>query len=289
MGDVRFVDNEGVRIAYEVDGASGPWLVLQHGLGYDRRDWGVVLEPLTAACRVLRLDTRGIGDSDAPTTPWTVGDMADDLRAVLDDAGIDRATIVGASLGGAVVQELTCRHPERVERLILMAPLIADRALYPGSAVSRTTDHALVDGREALSALLAGADPAEVIDPDQVRRNVAVALSPATVRERPELVDRIVAHRAAKPFPPAGWMGQDFAGSGYRYTAQLPDLDVAILVIQGTDDRVVNPAVADVLEERWPDAHVVRLDGRGHLPHWEDPDRMASLLTTWAVSGEVAS
>jgi pimeloyl-ACP methyl ester carboxylesterase len=109
------------------------------------------------------------------------------------------------------------------------------------------------------------------------------------VGERPELVDRIVALRAAKPFAPAGWIGQDFAGSGYRYTASLPDLDLPVLVLQGTDDRVVNPAVADVLEARWPHAKVVRLDGLGHLPHWEDPERIASLLTAWAVSGEVAS
>lgn len=289
MGEVRFADSRGVRIAYEIDGDAGPWLVLQHGLGYHRTDWEPVIDGLAARCRVVRIDPRGAGDSDVPPAPWTIADVAADLLAVVDDVGIDRGVVVGMSQGGGVVQEFADAHPDRVERLVMCAPLIGERALYPDTVVTPTTDHALVDGRGTLRALVAGADPADVLDLAQMRRNVAAALAPATERDRPELIDHIFALRAAKPVSPAGWLAQDFAGAAYRYTADIPDLSMPVLVLHGTEDRVVSPAVADVLEKRLSDIRVVRLEGLGHLPHWEVPERFVDLLTTFALDGTVAA
>ena len=106
------------RIAWERHGAGEP-LLLVHGLGYARWGWEPVLPGLAERFDVLLFDNRGIGESDAPPGPYTVAELAGDAVAVLDEAGVERAHVVGTSLGGMVAQELALAHPGRVDRLVL--------------------------------------------------------------------------------------------------------------------------------------------------------------------------
>lgn len=278
MAEIRSVTRDGVRIVYEVRDGDGPWLVLVHGLGYDRRDWEVVADGLAGRCRLVLIDNRGVGDSDVPPTPWTVEDMADDVAAVLADLGLTDVCVLGASLGGAIVQSLAHRHPQRVGRVVLCCPLVSERATFPEATIPPGTDHNLVDGRHALRTL--------DIDPELPRRNVAWALAPATVETRPELVDRILELRLAKPVTPAGWLAQDLAGASWRYCADIPDLTQPVLLLHGTEDRVVAPRASELLAARWPDARLVLLEGAGHLMWWEQPERFVAEVTAFAA-GEV--
>src|SRR4051794_4558328 len=111
-----------VRIAWEATG-SGPPLLLVHGLGYGRWGWEPIVERLAGRFEVVTVDNRGIGGSDAPPGPYRTRVMAEDLVKVLDDAGLDRVSVVGTSLGGMIAQELALRHPERVDRLVLAATI----------------------------------------------------------------------------------------------------------------------------------------------------------------------
>jgi pimeloyl-ACP methyl ester carboxylesterase len=96
-------DSQGVRIGYEVRGDGEP-LVLVHGLAYDRAGWGRLPDLLAERYRVVLLDNRGVGESDEPAGPYAVAQMADDVVAVLDDAGIARTNLFGVSLGGYIAQ-----------------------------------------------------------------------------------------------------------------------------------------------------------------------------------------
>jgi pimeloyl-ACP methyl ester carboxylesterase len=107
-----------VRIAWEERGSGEPLLLIQ-GLGYARWGWEPVVGPLAERHRVLFFDNRGIGESDKPAGPYTARLMADDALQVLDEAGVGRAHVVGASLGGMVAQELAVLAPERVGKLVL--------------------------------------------------------------------------------------------------------------------------------------------------------------------------
>ncbi|MBW3620310.1 MAG: alpha/beta fold hydrolase, partial [Actinobacteria bacterium] len=101
-----------VGIAYEVHTGAGrdaPWVVLVHGLGYARWGWEPVAGRLAERYRLVLLDNRGIGGSDAPPGPYTTAELAGDVLAVLDDAGVDRAALVATSLGGMIAQELAIR------------------------------------------------------------------------------------------------------------------------------------------------------------------------------------
>ncbi len=96
-----------------------PWLVLIQGMGFDRFGWAPVLPKLQRHFRLVLVDNRASGLSDRSAGVFAVADMAGDIIAVLDAAGIRRAHVMGASLGGMVAQEVAVAHPERVDGLVL--------------------------------------------------------------------------------------------------------------------------------------------------------------------------
>jgi pimeloyl-ACP methyl ester carboxylesterase len=109
----RYARGGELRIAYELRGKlrwRRPWLVLIQGMGLDRSGWGPVLRKLRRHFRLVLVDNRGSGRSGLPATSLDVAGMAADVVAVLDEAGIRRAHVMGASLGGMVAQELAVDH-----------------------------------------------------------------------------------------------------------------------------------------------------------------------------------
>jgi len=105
-------------ISHDVTG-SGPSALLIHAGVADRRMWDPQLPAIARGHRVVRVDLRGFGDSPLPPDPY---DHVTDIITLLEDIGVDRTAVVGASFGGLVAQELARRHPERIERLLLLCP-----------------------------------------------------------------------------------------------------------------------------------------------------------------------
>lgn len=108
----------GVELRVEEAG-SGPPLLLIMGLGASLETWIAQRDAFTARHRVIMFDNRGAGESDCPPPPWTVPDMAADAIGVLDALGIERAHVLGVSMGGMIAQEVAIRWPERVERMVV--------------------------------------------------------------------------------------------------------------------------------------------------------------------------
>jgi 3-oxoadipate enol-lactonase len=253
-----------VRIAWERHGRGAP-LLLIHGLGYARWGWEPVLPGLAERFDVVLFDNRGIGESDAPPGPYTAAELADDAIQALDEAGVDRAHVVGTSLGGMVAQELALGYPDRVDRLVLACTT-------PGGPNA----HPMPQQTVALMAEAATLEPAVAL-----RRFVENALAPATVAEHPELVDRILAHRIATAQDPVAWAAQAAAGATFDAFERLGALAAPALVQHGDEDVVVDPRNADLLVELLPDAHLERLPGTGHLFFWEAPERFVSSVSAF--------
>jgi 3-oxoadipate enol-lactonase len=256
---VQHAENQGVRIAYEVRG-DGPTLLLMQGLGYARWGWGPLTSLLADRFTVLAYDNRGIGESDVPAGPYTTDDLARDAAAVLDSADVERAHVVGASLGGMAAQELALAWPERVDRLVLAC------ATPGGPDVHPLPEPTLRLMQEAPAL------PPEVA----LRRFVENALS---AEASTELADEIYGLRLANPPDPIGWQGQAEAATTFAAYDRLHGLASPTLVLQGSADAVVDPRNASLLGDRIPDARVEVLDGLGHLFFWEDPRRTARLIT----------
>ena len=253
-----------VRIAWERRG-SGPPLVLVHGLGYARWGWEPVVDGLAERFSVVLFDNRGIGESDAPRSPYTVAEMAADTLGVLDEAGLEQTHVLGTSLGGMVAQELTLTAPERVERLVLACTTPGGPAAYP---MPEATVQLMVEAPSL--------EPATAL-----RRFVENALARATVVERPELVERILAHRLAAPQNPAAWQGQAAAGAAFDVDGRLGAIACPTLVLHGTADTVVDVRNAQLLGERIPHARVELLPDTGHLFFWEQPERFVASVTAF--------
>ena len=110
----------GVELYYEVHG-TGPVLLLIPGLGADTRLFAGIVPPLARTCQVVSFDPRGAGRSEKPPGPYTIEQMADDAARLLDALGIDRAVVVGYSMGGRIALSLALDHAARVRRLVLAA------------------------------------------------------------------------------------------------------------------------------------------------------------------------
>lgn len=269
---IRTARNGDVSLAYQVRddaGPGAPWTVLVHGLGYGRWGWEPVIEGLARSLRLVWFDNRGIGDSDVPAGPYTAAGMATDVRAIMDDVGADRAHVVGTSLGGMIAQELAIAHPDRIGRLVLVCTTPGGTDAYPIPAVTQQLIAELPD-----------------LAPETgLRRAVANALGPTTVENRPELVERILAHRLASPPNPDGWAAQAAAGTTYDGAGRLAEVAAPTLVVHGDHDVVIDPRNAALLARLLPDARVTRFPGCGHLLFWEEPDRFVATVLDFLERG----
>jgi 3-oxoadipate enol-lactonase len=247
-----------VRIAYELRG-EGPPLLLVHGLGYARWGWEPVVDGLARRFRVCLFDNRGIGESDVPHGPYTARAMAEDAVAVLDAAGVDRAHVLGTSLGGMIAQEVALGWPDRVEKLVLVCTTAGVQGFpMPEQTVRLFASSASLPFEEAL------------------RKFVENALAPDA---DPALVELLVQRRLANPFDMNGWRSQAGAGMGFDSLDRLGEIRTPTLAIHGTADAVIDWRNSELLAQRIPDARVELVEGGGHLFMWEQPERFVRSVT----------
>jgi 3-oxoadipate enol-lactonase len=244
-----------------------PWLVLVQGMGFDRLGWQPVLGKLAGHFRLVLMDNRGSGRSGRPAGAFAVADMVGDVVAVLDAAGIQRAHVLGASLGGMVAQELAITYPERVDGLVLACTTPGWPFAYPMPAASVR----LIAATAGMTAEAA------------VRRHIENALSPRTVRDRPQLVDRLVRLQCSWPADAGILSAQASAGARYAGRLRQARIRARTLIVHGDADTVVDPRNARLLAERIPDARLVTFPGLGHLLFWEDPDGFADAVASFLL------
>ena len=268
---MAFASNGSVRIAYTDEG-DGPPLLLVHGLAYCREGWGPAYDRLAETYRLISFDNRGVGESDAPRGPYTVASLTGDAIAVLDAAGVDRVHVVGMSLGSLVGQTLAAESPERVDRLVLV-----------GSTPGGWRAHPIP--RPFLLLLL----QAPALEREELlRRLVENGLSPRTLAERPELVETILGYRRRRAPALGPWLSQAAAGAWFGVLGRPGPIVAPTLVIHGSDDTVIDPRNALLLERSIPGAELEIFEDTGHLLFWEEPDRFVATVQRF-LSGRAAA
>ncbi|HEY5294295.1 MAG TPA: alpha/beta fold hydrolase [Gaiellaceae bacterium] len=250
-----------MKIAWQSHGSGAPVLLIQ-GLGYGGWGWDPVVPGLAERFRVLTFDNRGIGGSDKPAGPYTTAELAADALQVLDEAGVDRAHVVGASLGGMIAQELATLRAERVEKLVLCCTT-------PGGT----------DGVPMPEVTVQLFQEAATLAPDvAIRRFIENALGDGGSQE---LVDDLSARRVADPPDPVGWNAQVAAAVGF---AGVGEIAAPTLILHGTDDNVVDHRNAGVLAALIAGSHVELFAGAGHLFFWEQPDAFVRIVTEFLTT-----
>jgi 3-oxoadipate enol-lactonase len=244
-----------LQISHDVMGA-GPSVLLIHAGVADRRMWEPQLWDLAQGHRVVRVDLRGFGDSPLPPDPY---DHVTDVVTVLEDLGVDRAAVVGASFGGLVAQELARRHPERVERLLLLCP--ASALLQPDDELRAfwSREGELLESGDLGAATALNVDTwcGPESTPD-VRDLVAVmqrrAFELQTERDDLEIDE--------EPGDPA--------------TIQAP-----ALVVSGDHDLAAFRSSCAALARALPRGQLHALPWAGHLPSLERPEEAGRLMTAF--------
>ena len=243
-----FAAVNGVRLYYEWHGAEGGTpVVLVMGLGGDTTAWPFQLAALAPRHRVLVFDNRGAGRSDAPDVPYTTRGMAEDLLALLDALGVERAHLLGLSLGGAIAQEAVLAAPARFASLQLHATLGGAAPLLPGARRGRPHGAAAVRPRGLLPR------------PQRVALHAADA-SPT----QPELVELVVQRATHHPHPVAlhAYLRQTEAVLGHDTRDRLHLIRCPTLVAVGGQDLLTPPVLAEELARRIPGARLADPAGR---------------------------
>lgn len=249
----------GINLYYELHGRGEP-LVLIPGLGYDGWMWHRMIPGLAARYQVIRIDNRGVGQSDIPAGPYTAQMLAADIVGLLDALGLPKAHIMGHSMGGFIAQALVLDYPDRVDKLILSATNFGGPRHVPISA-------------EAMVVLTdMSGDPIE-----RLRRGIAVSCAPGFVEANAEFVEQWVAWRVAHPIDPTGYQAQLAIGLGLiseatAFEHRLAAVTAPTLILFGAEDKVVPPANAPLLANRIPAARVEILPNAGHFFPFETPD-----------------
>ena len=251
----------GARIYYETRGTGGPTAVLIQGLGLSSRFWFDVPDRLATGrdpWRVLTPDHRGVGRSDRPLGPYGMRTMADDVAGVLDHAGLDRAFVVGISLGGMVAQHVAIRHPSRVAGLVLLATT----AGFPHVRLPRLSALAYFLGLPLTGRL--NRDP---IDPAFAR----LLLSRKDVPRAGELLSGWPAALKTEPTSLRVFAAHFAAVLGHATGAALRQVACPTVIVSGDDDALLPAQNSRVLARLIPGAHLEIVPG-GHILPANDPE-----------------
>ena len=235
---------------------SGPDLVLIHSLGADLRLWDEVAAALATRFRVLRYDVRGHGKTTSPYGPVTIDLLRDDLRRLLDDREIERARIVGLSMGGMIAQAFAAANPERLDALVLAGTA----SEFDDGIRTAWHERAAAARRGGMAGLVE--TTVERWFPEAFRRQGGPALD----RVRSMIVSIDPEHYAA-------------AGEALEHldlTARLKNIRVRTLVAVGELDAAIPPHYSAMLRDRITGAQLLTWPGVGHCPPLQIPERFAA-------------
>jgi pimeloyl-ACP methyl ester carboxylesterase len=262
----------GERLAYVPMGdPHGTPVVLIHGYTDNARDWVPLVPYLAPQLRLILVDIRGHGQSGKPECCYTRLDFAYDIKLLLDRLHIERADIVGHSLGSIIAQTFAEFWPERTRRVVLIASSGGHR---PGSPPPKPAYDFPAEIRKLK----------EPIDPDSPFM-IAWWSSPTPVD--PDFLRR--QRRDAAAIPLRVWLAvldQGVADADLQRT--LPKLTAPTLLIWGSKDPIMEEEVRQTLREALPQAQVQIFPGLGHNPFWEDPAAVAQVMNAFLTRAPAA-
>jgi pimeloyl-ACP methyl ester carboxylesterase len=241
----------GININYKIQGRGEP-LVMIMGFAGSRAGWIFQRRAFQKYFQVITFDNRGVGSSDKPCGPYSIRMMAEDTIGLMDHLGIEKAHILGVSMGGYIAQELAINYPERVRKLVL------------GSTNAGQDE---VGGHS--SEYYRGLGLTEGCPADEWRK---IAVGKVLRTEFPLAFNGRLYKIGVAPFvniyarlmATRGVAAQFQAIVGHDTLERLTMIQAPTLVITGTGDRIIKPASSDVLAKMIPNARLVKIEGGPH-------------------------
>jgi 2-hydroxy-6-oxonona-2,4-dienedioate hydrolase len=239
----RTVIVHGHKIAY-YEAGKGSVVILIHGLGADSRHWAANIDALSENFRLIAIDQIGYGQSDKPVMRYTVANFVDYLHGFLVALNIPKASLVGNSLGGWVALDFTLRHPQMVEKLVL----VDAAGLRPTAAIKMPSG-----GVKPLSRL----NTHWFFDLMEANREWA------TIDLGPGAFERHV--KNGDSYTVASSVAEMITGREFE-DKKLEKVHVPALIIWGRDDMLIPLAMGEQLNKGIAGSQLIVLDGTGHIP-----------------------
>jgi len=246
----RFVETNGIRMKMAEVG-SGIDLVFIHGLGWDHTLWSDAFVHYGDRYHVVAGDTRGHGESDKPTGPYSIRQFADDWLGALDELEIEKACLVGFSQGGMIAMHLALDEPERFIGMIL-ASTVCRTDIAGGGASSDRVAKLRDEGAE-----------------ESARNSAELIFSQNFIKQHPDYINSFVAKRAA--FPPETLVAAMEAGSGFNLCDRLSTYKNPCMIMAGSVDALTKPDAVGRVAESMPGSQFVTVEGAGHMVPAEQP------------------
>ncbi|NDJ78651.1 MAG: alpha/beta fold hydrolase [Chloroflexi bacterium] len=246
-----------ISLYYEIYGAEhAETLLLINGVGQWHQAWWRNVGPLGEHLRVITFDNRGIGSSDKPDIPYTLDMMAEDTLGLLDALKVERAHVLGHSLGGGIALFMARKAPDRIQSLILAS------TLYWGPKVAMPSERAMQVLQDR------SGDPLEL-----VKRGIRIAAAEGFEEHDPEGFQKLIDLRFNSQQTPNLYVRQSQAGLPYLQADHITDIvpDVPVLLLVGELDEVAPPTNSEAIKAAWPHAQLIEIAGAGHLFNIEKP------------------
>jgi 3-oxoadipate enol-lactonase len=252
---------DGLKLHYSVVGdRSRPPLVLIHSLAACSEIWALQVALLSYWFRVITYDLRGHGASEV-NSGFTMGDLAKDVVALLDELGIEEAGVVGLSIGGAIAQTLALRVPDRVAAMAICCS---------ASELSEASRKIMSERISIVEALGMESQTDSTLTrwftPDFRTQ------SPATLSWVAQQIEKTSV---------AGYVGCSRALQQLALTDRLGELSLPVLVISAEEDTGFPPATGEAMHARIPNSQFAVIPSAAHLANVEQPIRFTELLVAF--------
>ena len=246
---------------------SGPPLILVRGLARSHRFFEPVMPFLTKHFRVIRFDNRGAGQSDTPPGLYTTRQMARDVFAVMDAAGVPSAWVFGMSMGGMIALDMALQQPERVTGLVL------------GSVTANGQDRAPCGIWPQFLLFVSAFLPKKPARKIQAQ----VTLSEDFLDKADEIMDQWDAWQKQEPFSLRGLLAHTAAIWTHHSGDQLDQIRCPTLLFAGTQDKLVPSENARRMHKAIAGSELLVYDDTGHNMETERPERMSAAITDFVA------
>ncbi len=252
----------GIDMNYELHGdlsGSAPWVVLSHSLACNLHMWDEQVAELSKQYRVLAYDTRGHGLTEAPAGAYTLDQLADDAKALLDALKIDRPHFVGLSMGGMIGQVLELKYPGTCRTLALCDTT----SKYPDAAIPMWAERVKTASAQGMEPLVTGTISRWFTDPFRAKGDPRIDKVTAMIRAT----------------PPLGYAGCCEALPKIDTTARLNAIACPIVIIVGEQDAGTPVALSQTMHAAAPGSELVVIPNASHLSNVEQPEAFGTALS----------
>jgi 3-oxoadipate enol-lactonase len=258
------VDVNGVGMYYEVLGQQGDWVTMSHSLCCNVHMWDGLAQELAQNHRVLRFDTRGHGQSDAPPGPYTLAQLGADAYGVMQHLGIARSHWIGLSMGGMIGQTMALAYPGLFSSMVL-----ADTSAgYPAAAQSTWADRMRLAREGGMQAVVQGTLARWFTEPFR--------------HARPDVMAQVTDMITGTPVP--GYLGCCEAIAALDLLDQIAAIECPTLVVVGDQDAATTPDMARDIAQRIVGAQLHVVPNASHIANMEQPENFNQAVHRFLAS-----